>query len=335
MKSRSSLSHLLSILREACMQTTFFDPVDLNAIKRQSPPPHPPTAAGVPAAADTLADWLASPVSAYAAWIDPWPLKDSTKAVYRAMFGRFCQWLAVRGKRLDQLDSAREIGLFLDTPNPNLPSSRKHRSSSGRQRPQYVRLLERVFAHLESLGHRGGNPGQRAGLERIGQGADQPTRFLSWDERVAVARVLEEGLEELRQAQKGVEAWIAYRDLALVGAMAGGGLKVGHLQRLSLNCISLAERQFDLGTARRPHRARLLAFAVEPVAAWLSVRGVVVRSRRAVRWASRSDATRLRGARRGWSGSAQALRSDDHAPHSGGPSARRYYRRAGRSADLA
>ena len=130
---------------------------------------------------DTLSHWLDSPSLAYSSWLAGQRLKDSTKTVYIAMFGRFCQWLIGQGRRLDQLE-ADDIRKFLDSANPNLPESRKARTNSGRQRQQYVRQLEKVFAHLGSLGHSGTNPGRMAGYERVGSGSDKPTRFLSREE---------------------------------------------------------------------------------------------------------------------------------------------------------
>lgn len=237
-----------------------------HAIKRQAPPAPAPRRDIF----DTLTIWLETPTLAYASWLAGHRLKDSTKTVYIAMFGRFCQWLEGQGRTLDQIE-ADDIRRFLNSANPNLPESRKARTNSGRQRQQYVRQLEKIFAHLGALGHQGTNPGRVAGFERVGSGADKPTRFLSSSESLAVIRLLQTRLDELSSAEKSTDRWMDYRDLALVGVLMGGGLKVGHVQALTLNCMNMGEEHIDLSRPGHAHRARLLAFAVSPLKAWLSV----------------------------------------------------------------
>ena len=220
---------------------------------------------------DALSLWLDSPNHAYAAWLAGQSLKDSTKQVYLFMFGRFCQWLKSEGKRLDQVSDA-DIKTFLDSPNPNLPESRKDRTNSGRQRQQYVRQLEKVFAHLGTLGLGGiQNPGREAGYKRVGKGADNPSRFLNPAERSGLIRLIQTKLVELNQVENKTDAWMAFRDLALVGVMLGGGLKVAHVGILTLSCIDFTEERIDLSKPGFAHRARLLPFAVDTLKAWLAV----------------------------------------------------------------
>lgn len=237
------------------------------AIKRHDPatPTHAPSSSGL---FDTLPTWLADPVHAYASWLAGQELRDSTRKVYTAMFGRFCQWLKTRNQGLDEI-TAEDIGDFLDSVNPNLPKTRKARSNRGRQRQQYVRLLEKVFIHLGGLGFAGGNPGQVAARRRLGAGRDASTRFLTQEERQGLIRLIQTRLDEISEDQTG--QWMQMRDLAMVSAMLGGGLKVGHVGRVSLNCIDVAEGTIDLSLPGSAHRARLLDFAIPPIRAWLSV----------------------------------------------------------------
>lgn len=237
------------------------------AIKRQAPAEYAnPTRSDI---FDTLSSWLDSPVLAYSSWIKRQQLRGSTKEVYIAMFGRFCQWLETQQKRIDQVE-ASDIARFLDAPNPNAPELRRH-AQKGRQRQQYVRQLERVFAHLGALGHQGENPGQKAGLLCVGAGSDKPTRFLTPEESKAVMVLIKQKLDELRKKKKGAEDWVEYRDLALISAMIGGGLKVSHAMRLTLNCIDLNGERIDLSGQNYAHRARLLAFARAPIKAWIDL----------------------------------------------------------------
>lgn len=218
---------------------------------------------------DNLNHWLDSPELAYSSWISRQRLQDSSKTVYIAMFGRFCAWLRERDLRLDQI-GAGDIATFLDAANPNMPESRR-RGQTGRQRQQYVRQLERVYAHLGALGYGGVNVGSRAGIERIGSGHDKPSRFLTAEEETAVIGLIQTRLAELNNAQAGEESWMDYRDLALVAVMLGAGLKVSHVRDLTLNCIDMCEERIELSRTGRAHRARILPFAVAPLKAWLDI----------------------------------------------------------------
>lgn len=241
-----------------------------HATKRQAPKKRTQAASSLNLF-NTLDHWLASPEHAYSSWVAGQALRESTKQVYIFMFGRFCQWLISRGLKISQLE-AGHIREFLDSANPNLPVSRKDRTNSGRQRKQYVRQLERVFAHLGTLGLGGFvNPGSVASYEKVGKGDDKPTRFLIGQDAVAVISLIQTRLEELRKEEKGIEGWMEYRDLALISVMIGGGLKVSHIPRLTLSCIDTTEARIDLSSPGRAHRARLLPFAVEALNKWIDV----------------------------------------------------------------
>lgn len=217
---------------------------------------------------DNPDSWATNPRDAYAAWLESQSLKQSTKTVYLAMFSRFCQWLSESGKSLFHCQAA-DIARFLDTPNPN--TGRVPQPQTGRQRQQYVRQLERVFNHIAFLGRDVVNPGRQAAIERIGAGEDKPTRVLTVVEREAVIAALASQLARLEADGAGVEMWMTYRDLALVAALLGAGLKVSNIERLTLNCIDFEERRVELSGPHYTHRARLLQFAIPPLAAWLKI----------------------------------------------------------------
>ena len=223
---------------------------------------------------DSLPIWLDTPELAYSYWLDSQSYKESSKLVYNAMFKRFCTWLKGDANRSPvRFEHCTELHIkaFLESENPTLPASRKHRSNTGRQKQQYVRMLERVFAHLGELGLSGPNPGRKAGWERLGAGSDKPTRFLSPAERSAVFAFIESRIDEIRKDQAQLERWLEVRDLALIGATIGGGLKPQHLTALTLNCIDLAEEVIDASTSAQAHRAMLLPFAVEALRLWIEV----------------------------------------------------------------
>ncbi len=217
---------------------------------------------------DTPDSWANAPREAYAAWLESQSLRPSTKTVYLAMFSRFCQWLNESGKSLFHCEAA-DIARFLDTPNPN--TGRVPQPQTGRQRQQYVRQLERVFNHIAFLGRDVGNPGRQAAIARVGAGEDKPTRVLTISERDAVIAALAARLARLETDGSGAEDWMEYRDLALVAALLGAGLKVSNVERLTLNCMDLDEGRIELSGPHYTHRERLLPFALAPLAAWLKV----------------------------------------------------------------
>ena len=223
-----------------------------------------------PSLLDSLSVWLDTPELAYSFWINSQDYEDSSKVVYISMFTRFCQWLSSQSLCLDHCEE-KHIKLFLDTENPNLPASRQHRVNTGRQKQQYVRMLERVYVHLASLGMTGPNPGRKAGYERMGAGSDKPTRFLSIEERQAVIALVEMKLDEIRKDESKLDRWVEVRDLALIGATIGGGMKLQHLKSMTLNCIKLEEGVIDNSVAAHSHRASLLPFAREALALWIGV----------------------------------------------------------------
>lgn len=220
---------------------------------------------------DSLSLWLDTPELAYSFWIHSQEaFEDSSRVVYCSMFGRFCQWLRSEGIRLDHC-SEKDIKKFLATENPNLPLTRQNRENKGRQKQQYVRMLERVYVHLGTLGFTGQNPGRKAAYERAGAGSDKPSRFLRPAERDAVIGLVESKIDEIRKDEKKLDRWMEVRDLALIGATIGGGMKAQHLKSLTLNCTKLDEGVIDVSTSAVPHRASLLPFALNALALWIEV----------------------------------------------------------------
>ncbi|MDD3352842.1 tyrosine-type recombinase/integrase [Zoogloea sp.] len=224
---------------------------------------------GTPDIFDTLEGWTRQPRLAYASWLNSQKLKDSTKTVYLAMFGRFCQWTEEQGLSLLKITPS-DIQRFLETPNPHAVAARQP-GQTGRQRQQYVRQLERVFAHLGALGYPGGNAGSAAGRARIGEGDDKPTRFLSKAETVAVRTLIEGRCSAFAENSPVAGNWMEWRDLALVAVLLGAGLKVSQIPQISLNCINIEEGFIDLSRPNRAHRAQLQDFVGQPLETWLKV----------------------------------------------------------------
>jgi integrase len=237
------------------MDTRTAAPVQLTV---RHPPPSHPTVRDV---LDDYGVWLSTPHLAFTSWINRQPLKNSSKRVYAAMFKKCANWMARKGIGLERWD-AEHLADFL----------RSH-DITKHQRYRYVRLVERAFIHLAALGYRGNNPGTRAARTKIGVGLNDPTRFLTDDERAAVIRLIGAGPDESRQEEIG-ESWIEERDRALVAVLIGGGLKVAQVRAVTVNCTDIAEGWIRVhpGGAKSTYRARLLPYAVLAVRRWLEVR---------------------------------------------------------------
>lgn len=209
---------------------------------------------------DSLEIWFSSPDLAFSSWVNRQNLKASSKTVYIAMFRKWVEWLKARGLRLDHVDQGHLRG-FLD--EENLTKHHRHR---------YVRLIERAFNHMAAIGYKGANPGSRAAKNGVGEGHNDPTRFLALGERDALIALVQERIEKHRQEKE--PAWTEVRDTALVAAMLGGGLRVSQAQAVTVNCIDMPEGWVALRGERRdrPHRARLQPFARDAIAYWLEVR---------------------------------------------------------------
>jgi len=207
---------------------------------------------------DSLEIWLTSPDIAFPSWLNQQPLKKTSKTVYNSMFRKWIAWLKLHGIRINHVDE-NHLREFLDSEKLT-----KH------HRQRYVRLIEQAFNHMARIGYAGINPGTRAGKRRIGEGENDPMRFLDSAERKMLVALIEKRTEKYREDQN----WIEMRDTALVAAMFGGGLRVSQAQAVTVNCMSIQEQWISLRGERRdrPHRARLLPFANEALIAWLKLR---------------------------------------------------------------
>lgn len=212
---------------------------------------------------DSYPVWLHSPDLAFSSWLQRQSLKSSSKTIYIAMFRKFATWMKAHNLGIEGV-GPEHLRRFLDGENIT-----KH------HRYRYIRLVERAFDHLGTLGFRGTNPGRRAAQNKIGAGENDPSRFLTAAEIEALVRIVKTRTDESRKDQQGKnETWTEMRDAALVAAMLGGGLKVAQAQNVTVNCMDLPEGWIVLraGGRDRPHRAKLQPFAREALAAWIAMR---------------------------------------------------------------
>jgi len=212
---------------------------------------------------DTVETWKENPETAFASWVNEQEFKESTKHVYITMFSNYCQWMRQKNVKVEYWES-QHLAEFLE--------------SSGlkkNQRQRYLVLIERAFNHMWRLGYKGDNPGRRAGFQKLGGGLNDPTHFLSQEERTTFINQLLS--PRPTAASDDPSDWIYQRDIALSSVLMGGGAKTAQALRVTVNCIDLKEGLISLGDDRqtRRHRARLLPFAIGVLENWLKARAAL------------------------------------------------------------
>lgn len=221
---------------------------------------------------DSPEAWISSPDIAFSSWLSRQPMADSTKKVRSSMWKKFLRYLNHVGIALDACD-ARHIAAFIE--------------SSGLEKEQgwrYVKLIERVYVHLNGLGVNSINPARSAGKKGVNTRLNDPSRFLDKEEKEKLMKFLSGNLltiEEAYQHNKKKKmkknefavAWARSRDLAMVAVLVGAGTKVSELVRLSVNCTSthgvlvVPRLLFDM-----ERRITLLPIAVEALRVWMLYR---------------------------------------------------------------
>lgn len=197
---------------------------------------------------DNLSAWLIEPIPTFSAWVMTHPVEDSTKEVKEFMWGKWCRWLKSESISLDVVESEHLAQFF----------EREKIEKAHRQR--YLRLVELVYIHLNLLGLSIKNPGTEAGYERLGKGENDPTVFLSKDEKERVEKIIREwlsghvgsqvasGEESEKKKRKGrkKQDWVRVRDAGVCSAMIGGGATVLALERLTVSCTNCSEGRISL-----------------------------------------------------------------------------------------
>lgn len=205
--------------------------------------------------------WVSSPVSAFDSLLKSKGYAKSTYTVYSAMFNAFCAWMKERGLTLF-ICTDGDINQFLNAIETDQGRTRNRR--------QYLRILEDVFRHLREV-----SKDEPLGIDHYGihnvdmrDTKDKDTRFLKENEVNKVIKGIQSKYALLLASANPRQEWIDFRDLAMVCLVFGAGLKVGNLAGLTLNCIDTQENRIELSRAKYTHRARILSFAVDPIASW-------------------------------------------------------------------
>ena len=189
-----------------------------------------------------LADWEARPLECFEEWLSQKEISQDSAKIYLWMWGKFTDWCVAHGVEMGHVRGAH-IEEFL-----NWAGLKKH------HRYRYVRLIERVYQFLALSNPGLNNPGSQAARQKVGEGHNSPTTFLSQDQRDALIQ------------------WIG-RDLAIAAVMLGGGVKVSEARMLSVSCMSIDFAWLDIVGRKVPgHKTCLLSFARDALQQWFDHR---------------------------------------------------------------
>lgn len=207
-------------------------------------------------------DWQHDPAAAFDAWLAFQQFRRSSADVYRVQWGCFLDWLKVRRKTIQTVDTAT-IAQFVAGLDVRKP-----------QRVRYLRLIERVLDHVREIELASTNPARF--IAQDGEAAwrnardNEPTGFLTAPERAALITQLVTPVDALSAARR----WRERRDRALVAVFLGGGLKTGDAIALSVDNVA-PDSPWILIEVANPvfaRSTRLAPFAVEVLTAWLAER---------------------------------------------------------------
>ena len=228
-----------------------------------------------------LTEWLENPLSTYAAWTSSHPIEDSTRDVKNFMWGKWCRYLDRKRLCLDIIEF-QHIADFFEA--EEIAKAHRHR---------YVRMIERVYVHLSSLGLSIKNPGTHAAFHQLAKGANDPTVFLSEIEQKKVEKIIQNRLvhgvtqcasgdvesKENKKNRKKKRDWIGVRDAAVAAVMMGGGGTVWAAERLTVSCTNCSEGRISLPRKGGPeYEAIFLDFGQRTLDAWLRQRRLVTLS---------------------------------------------------------
>jgi len=209
---------------------------------------------------DDLESWEREPLECFKVWLSLKKIAPNSARIYLYMWEKFVRWKARQYLRFASIKPGH-IDRFL-----NEAGLTKH------HRYRYVRLIERVYVHLALENPAIGNPGSLAARQGVGEGSNDPMRFLREDQRESLIQWITRDTA-WESFSKKEEAWKEQRDLAAAAAMLGGGLKVGEARRLSVSCIDDAVEWIRVDNVDGPpHRTRLLSFAQAVVERWIETR---------------------------------------------------------------
>ncbi|MGF2508959.1 tyrosine-type recombinase/integrase, partial [Ralstonia pseudosolanacearum] len=190
-----------------------------------------------------LQDWTDQPAQAFEHWLAARGYRASSATVYRAMWRKWLRWTEAHRRALADW-SAADIAAFLD--EAGLTKLHRYR---------YARLIERVFHQLALLREGTHNPASIAVRQKLAEGENDPTAFLSRAERIAIDASLAATAAAGEAAN--ASAFKLARDRAIVAVCHGAGLKVAQVQSLRLRQVAADQATISVEPARGKHQTRI------------------------------------------------------------------------------
>lgn len=248
---------------------------------------------------DKKSHWLTEPMTAFGGFVtsiefvemgkrpkrvgadgkvqEPQPLGQGSVKGYTAMFSKFVRWMADQGLKIDGV-AKEHVLQFLDAQmEPQKKGRAKDLNSEIRRR--YVRLLERVYDHLQVRP----NPARLAGYSLTsmpgGGGKDLPKEWLTFEQQAAFMLALPARASYL--SEDSAKAWRRRRDRAMMALMIGAGLTVAEVIELYIENIGDEDPTGSVPVTiwpvpgsefSRKHVTMLRPFAVPEVARWIEER---------------------------------------------------------------
>lgn len=248
-------------------------------------------------------DWQAQPSTAFECWLARRPLKKVSMETYRWMWLAFLRWLDSRGRTLGDLQ-VDEIKDFVEKGEYRKVSLAAHAKPGSADANHslysyhYLKLIEHVYGYVNGLPdapQAAINPAAEALKGGVRTGKNNAPSFFPRDacERLIA---LVEGAEMDKGEKKGKNGetdrsalprqaeWRQPRDLAMIGLLLGGGLRVSELTSLTISCINEngiilpyspktrgADKDGDEGAGLFGRTIQLEPFAVKALERWLAI----------------------------------------------------------------
>lgn len=205
------------------------------------------------------------------------PLAKSSQEVYKHMFGNYLRWMKDRKPPLVlKRVAVAELREFLECGHDDKDKAGKKLNSAIRIR--YLRLLERVYAHLG-----GDNPARNTAFavyKEAAGGRDKPKVFLDERQQAAFLDNLP-AAAPFDEANPKDSSWKVRRDRAMLAMILGAGLKMSEVLILKLDwlrekdstgTIHISIPKYAGGENGKNHDTLLRPFAVRHVLPWIEER---------------------------------------------------------------
>lgn len=215
------------------------------------------------------------------------PIRERSAKMYRAMFGRFLRWMEERNTDLF-LVTAVDLIAFLNSRRATKvgkPEEVEAKVLNSRIRVRYLRMLERIYAHLKMAPNPASEAAKSVFDTKDAAGQDAPKVWLTLAEQKRFMTALPPC--ELRTAEiepisvSSTKAWRRRRDRAMLCMLLGAGVTVAELAGLYVENVGepLEDGSVPItispgatGGVKRKHVTVLRPFAVQEVLDWLEER---------------------------------------------------------------